>query len=300
MKRVSINLCLASVELIIAAMLWGFGFIGVVWALKVWTPLELVFLRMLIGASIGMSLSALVRRKKLAWRSIGRLAIVPAIWLALMLFFQTWGLAHTTATKSGFITILYIVLVPIFAAFFENRKTPMIQWLCILLALFGVFLIVDFSFETPLNLGDGLTFICAVAAAMHIIAIDKVSHEMHDAFFFNSMQSAWCGLMAAAVYFGNQGLSFPTLSADSLAWIGLLSTALGGTLIAFYLQVRAQRTLSPTAASLFFLLESPFAMLFAFIILKEHLTVRAMFGATLIMLAAFFVTLAEAKRKRLH
>jgi drug/metabolite transporter (DMT)-like permease len=288
----------ASFELIFAASLWGFGFVAVVWALPSWTPIELIFLRMLIGALAGLLISAALYRNKKDWVSLFKIALMPAFWLVTMLILQTMGLQYTTATKSGFISILYIILVPLFAGFFENRKTPLAHWGCIFLSLAGVILIVDFQWSTPLNVGDVLTFACAICAAMHILIVDKISHHLNKPFLFNSLQSFWSCVLAAVVMGLREQIVFPHLNATPLAWTGLLMLSLGATLIAFYLQIRAQKILSPTVSSLFFLLESPFAMLFAFFFLKESLSRRAMLGAAMILLSALLATMLGRKKRQ--
>src|SRR4051812_13463235 len=88
----------ASFELVFAASLWGFGFVAVIWGLESWTPVQLLFLRFLIGGTAGILLSSFVINPlKIQWK----LAFWLALALSVMALLQTWGLRYTTATKSG-------------------------------------------------------------------------------------------------------------------------------------------------------------------------------------------------------
>lgn len=284
----------ASLELIFAATLWGFGFVGVIWALPSWEPTPLLFWRFLIGAVAGSLLSAVVARPKkseLIW--LLKTGFGPALFLALMLLLQTWGLKYTTATKSSFITVLYVVLVPVLESVVARKKIAKALWLCILISLIGVYLIVDPSWEQRFNVGDTLTLLCAIAASLQIISLDRVSRHVQRPFLFNVLQSWWATLFLLPVLAFQAGALWPTSPPSTLAWIGLLSVALGSTLIAFYLQVRAQKVLSSTVSSLFFLLESPFALFFAYLFLQERLNVRQAVGAALILASAFLATVRE-------
>jgi len=285
------RLSTASLELVLAAALWGFGFVATIWGLVAWAPVPLLFWRFVIGTIAGVLIAAVFARpsrKELLWQL--RASFLPALFLAVMILLQTWGMLYTTATKSGFITILYIVLVPLLETVVARKRIPIQLWLCIAISLVGVYLIVDPSWDENFNIGDFLTLLCAFGAALQIITVDRVSGRVENAFVFNVFQSAWAALMLLpAIPFqpGHLLVSSPPIS----AWVGLLSLALGSTLIAFYLQVRAQKVLSSTVSSLFFLLESPFALLFAYLFLNERLGAQQGVGAVLIMISAFMATL---------
>jgi drug/metabolite transporter (DMT)-like permease len=277
----------ASLELLLAASLWGFGFIAAIWALPSWIAVPMMFWRFVIGAAAGLLVTFIfvpITKKDIIWQL--KVTLAPALFLALLCVLQTWGLQYTTATKSSFITILYIVLVPLLESVVARKKIAPHLWLCILISLIGVYLIVDLSFDTTFNVGDLLTFLCAIAAALQIIAVDRVSQQVKHPFFFNSVQTFWAALLLVPVIPFQPGHLIPATPPSPLAWAGLLALALGSTLIAFYLQVRAQRVLSSTVSSIFFLIESPFALLFAYILLGERLKFEQGLGAILILTSA--------------
>lgn len=299
MNRNTWKLLGASSELMFAAALWGFGFIAVVWALPVWGPLQLMFWRFLLGAAAGLVISAIRRRPdrtEFAW--LAGTSFLPAFLLFVMSYLQTAGLKYTTATKSGFITVLYVVLVPLIESGFRRRKIGAPLWICVGLSLAGVYMIVDPNWETGWNRGDVMTLACAVAAALQIIALDRVSGTIDKAFLFNSLQSFWVFVMTAMIVPFQGGTLIPSAVPSGQAIAGLLMLGLGSTLIAFYLQVKAQKVLSPTVSSLFFLLESPFALVFAVLLLGEKLSAFQTAGAALILTSAALATIQDYRKPK--
>lgn len=294
------RLSTASLELVFAAALWGFGFVNVAWALTAWAPVPLLIWRFVIAAmvgGVGVVLFARPKRKELIWQL--KASFLPAFFLTMMILLQTWGLLYTTVTKSSFITVLYVVLVPVLEGVVARKKIPFALWLYIVISLIGVYLIVDPSWEQNLNVGDFLTLLCAFGAALQIITTDRVSRHIGNAFVFNVFQSIWAALLLLPVLPFQPG-SLIAASPSMSAWIGLWSLALGSTLIAFYLQIRAQKVLSSTVSSLFFLLESPFALVFAYLSLNERLNIQQGLGAVLIMISAFMASLREKQKTEIQ
>jgi len=303
--------------LVFASSLWGFGFVAVVWALEAMSPLEVTGWRFAIAMALGL-LYLKIRRRDL-WTQVG-LAAWPGFLVAGTVMLQTWGLQYTTATKSGFLTCLYVLIVPLLEAVTGRQKLQLRTLICAAIALIGVGFMTGLDqalgFSQPatnispellakmrLNWGDVLTLGCALAASGHIIAVGRSVEKARqltgrelDSFRFNVHQSIWAGLPLLALTLpifgvnvsplGDQAHTWPIASAWAAGWkpiAGLLMLAIGSTLIAFALQVRAQKSLNPSLASLIFLLESPFAAIFAFWLLGETLGGPQLFGAALIM-----------------
>lgn len=282
----------ALLELTLAGALWGFGFIGTVWCLRFLSPSAIIFYRFGISFIVSF-LFLLISRQPwdLMKRETG-LSLVPGIFLWLTLIFQTWGLQHTTATNSTFITTLYVVIVPLLRALSGTETLQWKHWLCVLLALFGTGLIVQAQKISTHNWGDLLTLICSLFAALHILVIDqRASRTQHD-LAFNTFQSFWVALLGLAFFpFSDR---WDLSQFDDKAWIGLLALGLGSSLIAFYFQVRAQKKISPSVVSLLFLLESPFSCFFAFWLLGEKLSPWQWIGAGLILIACGLVSLTRS------
>jgi drug/metabolite transporter (DMT)-like permease len=283
----------AILELVVAASFWGFGFIATVWALEALDAFQLTFLRFAIAGGAG-ALFLLVARHKGAWRDNLRWTFWPAFFLAGTLIFQTWGMHYTTVAKSGFITTLYVIFVPILESAISGKRLGLGLWACVFAALVGTALIVGVGIS-ELNLGDFLTLICAVLAALQIYIVGKVSPNVRQPFVFNIVQSCWAAVMCAPVIFLSP-LHHKLMNVAH--WpVGVLALAFGSTILAFYLQVRAQAKLSTTVSTLLFLLESPFALIFAMLILNQTLGFKESIGAVMIFLSAIGASLLEGRRK---
>lgn len=285
-------------ELILAATFWGFGFIATVWALKVMDAFELTFVRFALAVVVCIPLVVRGLKRKLALNYL-KWSLWPALFLFGTLVFQTWGLHYTTATKSGFITTLYVVFVPLLEAFHAKRQIALGLWLCVGGALFGTALIVNVGLDS-VNFGDLMTFVCALFATLQIYYMGLISPKIERPFTFNAFQAAWCLLFSLPFLFHDQ-LPAKLLEARSWEWTalgGVLSLAIGSTVLAFFLQVKAQASLSPTVSSLLCLLESPFAMLFAMALLQESLGNLESAGAALIFASAVGASYIESTRRR--
>ena len=285
---------LAVLELTLAGALWGFGFIAAVWALRGMGPLAVTGWRFALAVAAGFIFAAF--NKKFRADLNGKtfwLAAIPGLLISATLVLQTYGLRYTTATKSGFITTLYVLIVPVLEMVFFKRRLPRYHFVYVLLALLGVALICDIpgaltgaitGENARLNTGDFLTFLCAIAASAHILWFEVIKSKLPSAFAFNHFQSIWAGALPLGLSFVLEPWPAPKLA--DLSLIGLAMLGFGSTLIAFALQVRAQKVIAPSLASLLFLLESPFATLFAIFLLGETLRTAQWAGAGLILIAA--------------
>lgn len=288
---------LATSELFLAATLWGFGFIAAVWAMERLSPFELTFMRFFL-ASLLVVPFLIPRGTRAAFLGNVRLAFWPGVFFAGTLVVQTWGLKYTTATKSGFITTLYVVFVPLLESVLRKTRLPRALWACVAVSFLGTAMIVNVGFGA-LNVGDLLTLGCALFATGQIYVMGLVSPRVQHPFLFNSAQAAWAGLLCAPFAFD---ADLWRRMADFGAWsgtaqAGLLALSFGSTVVAFGLQVRAQKRLSPTVSSLLFLLESPFAMVFSILLLGEVLGPLEASGAVLIFVSAVAASLVEARRR---
>lgn len=271
-------------EMIFAGAIWGYGFIATKYALASFGTLTLTILRFTLSAAVILPLVYFFSTfKSEKHGKLARWAILPGLCLAGLMIFQTWGLEYTSATRSGFITTLYVVMVPLMEVLFLKKKLKYEHLLWVALALIGTALICDFQ-GGDWNIGDALTFVCAIAAALHIIAIAKVSAKVDSPMVFNGYQNVVCALCAVVfIPFSPEGVGAVTGSAV----YGLLFLAFASTTLAFMLQIRAQQVLSPSTASLLFLLESPFAALSGFLFLNEVMSLNQWIGAILILASAF-------------
>lgn len=283
----------ALVELLIAGLFWGFGFVGTIWALRALHPSAIVFYR--FGISFVVGIVVLLWQKKslaLLLNEMG-LALIPGVFLWLTLFLQTWGLQYTTATNSTFITTLYVVLVPIMHSWTSKVRLSWLHWFCVGLALIGTAFIVQIQNLHSLNLGDLMTLLCAIFAAIHIIVIGQRATKTKDDFAFNTFQSFWMSAFSLLLFPFSNHWNIDALSHEG--WIGMMSLGFGSSLIAFYFQIRAQKVLSPSVSSLMFLLESPISCVFAYFLLNETLNPWQWFGAILILAACAVISYSQTR-----
>jgi drug/metabolite transporter (DMT)-like permease len=289
----------ATIELIFAGAIWGFGFIATQWALAVWTPVGLLVLRFLGAWSFGELVHLLWRTKSTAPSSYSAksdlfLALPAGLMLGSFLLLQTLGLQYTSATKSGFITTLYVIFVPVLNGFFFKKKSSTKIILPIALACFGTFLLLDMSwnaFAEKINEGDLWTLASAIIAALQIIYVGRISQKVQNAFRWNNFQFLWALVPILPFLVWNQ--EFQRNEMDMKAVVGIFILAAACSVIAFSFQIRAQKVLSDTTASMLFLLESPFAFLFAFLLLGDRLNGFQSLGAFLIVGAALWTVLLE-------
>jgi drug/metabolite transporter (DMT)-like permease len=145
------------------------------------------------------------------------------------------------------------------------------------------------------NAGDLWTLACSLIAALHIIYIGKVSNSVGNSFRFNNFQSIWALLILTPLLLTQEKVTLH--QASGISWLGVLILGMGASLIAFSIQIRAQKVLSDSTASMIFLLESPFAALFGFLLLNERLTFFQGFGAIIILTASAMQILRDPSSK---
>lgn len=283
----------AAIELIFAGILWGFGFVATVWALQVFTPTETLVYRFIIASFFGEFLYLVAKGPNFNTVREEFFRALPAgVLLGGMLLLQTLGLKFTSAAKSGFLTCLYVIIVPLINAYIFKLHITWKSCALVALALTGTFFLVDTNIEN-FNIGDFWTIGCSFFAAFHILYIGKISSRVGNAFRFNNFQSIWCLLTLIPLLLGQESININTDQWQ--AWVGIFSLGIGSSIIAFYLQIRAQKILSDSTASMLFLLESPFAALFGFLVLGERLSPFQISGALLILVASMLQILLESK-----
>jgi drug/metabolite transporter (DMT)-like permease len=282
----------ATTELLLAGLIWGFGFVATVWALREMSAIGFLFSRFLLAFVIGEGLRFLFFRKSGPFinKNDFRLSIGAGLLMASFLLPQTFGLLFTSASNSGFLTILYVVLVPILGWVFWSIHYPLKVYGLALVAFIGAFLLMGAQFHA-LNTGDVWTLLCALMAAVHILYVGKTAARIQDSFRFNNYQSLWCLIAVLPLLPFDSKLS--VMPTSLLPWMGLLSTAIGSSILGFMIQIRAQKVLSDTTAAQLFLLESPFAMLFGYLILEEEVSALKLSGAFLILLSSFLTLRLE-------
>lgn len=205
--------------------------------------------------------------------------------------FQQVGLVYTTAGKAGFITALYIVLVPIFGLLL-HKKTTWLVWAGVALSTVGLYLLCvkeDFS----IAFGDFLVFVCAIFFSWHILACDHFTAHSNPV-KLSCVQFAVCFVLATitAAIFENPSWAGIVECTIPIIYCGVFSAGVGYTL-----QMVAQKDTDPTVASLLLSLESVFGALGGFVILNELLTAKELLGCV-VMFAAVVLAQVPLPEKR--
>jgi drug/metabolite transporter (DMT)-like permease len=295
---------IAVLKLFIAAVIWGLSFTLVRWGLESFTTSQLLFWRFLIAYILGEIFFFVFNRKDFKKSNTDiRIARNTGIFLGLSLLFQIHGLNFTTATNSAFITATYVVMIPFVAYILFKQKIQKHDVGLGIMALAGMVLLLNvFNSATAFNYGDALTVVSAITAAVQIILIGIYAKQCVSSFRFNTYQTFWAMIACAPFVIyetqtKNIGL-WPSHVTTMALW-GIILLVLTVSILAFYLQISAQRSLPTATASMLCLLEAPFSFIFATILLKESITMIQGFGAFVIILSAFLSVYFEQKKTTL-
>lgn len=209
--------------------------------------------------------------------------------LAVASSLQQLGIQYTTVGKAGFITAMYIVLVPILGGFLGRRIRPLIA-LCVAISVVGLYFLC-MTEKLSLGLGDLLVLLCALVFSVHILVIDHFS-PLVDGVRMSAIQFLTSGILC-----GIPMLLFehPDLSSILAAWIPILYAGIMSCGVAYTLQILGQRDADPTVASLLLSLESVFSVLAGWVILGQSLSGKELFGCVLMFAAIILAQLPEKK-----
>lgn len=202
--------------------------------------------------------------------------------------FQQFGISFTTVGKAGFITALYIIIVPILGLFMKKKVGPRI-WAGVALATVGLYMLCMTAERFSISKGDFLVLICAGFFSLHILVIDYFSPKC-DGVRMSCIQFFVCGVISMVIAFG---FETPTLSGILTGWLPILYAGVLSCGVAYTLQIVGQKNMDPTVASLILSLESVFSVLAGWIILHQTLTAREIWGCVLMFLAIILAQLPE-------
>lgn len=287
---------LAVGALVAVTAVWGSTFVVVKDAIERMPVLDFLAWRFAIAA-----LAMLALRPRAIAR-LGGAGRREGVWLGLALgagyVSQTFGLGHTSASVSGFITGLFVVFTPLLAALLLRRAVGPVAWAAVGLATVGLGLLSLHGFA--IGFGEALTVLTAVAFAAHIVGLGEWSAG-RDPVGLAVVQLlvvvVLCGLPALTT-----GLAVPP---DAGVWGALALTALAGTAAAFLIQTWAQAHLSPTRTAVVLTMEPVFAGVFGVLVAHDLFGPRTAAGAALVLAAMLLVELgprhgAEGSVERLE
>lgn len=278
----------ADLSLIFIVMIWGTTFPLMKITLGNIKPFYFISLRF-ITAFIVLTLILNKRILKLNFKTFK-----IGVFLGLLLFsgfaFQIYGLQFTTASKSGFITGLSVLIVPILSIFILKEIPSLYAWVGVFLALIGIYLLTGFT-EMGFNIGDLLTFFCAVSIALQIVFLSKYIKK-EDPLIITWLQISTVMVVGTILSFFESSSGQVNLNSIGV----IIYTGVFATAIAIFVQSRAQQFTSSTHTGLIFSLEPVFAALFSFLILDERMQLAGILGGILIFTG---IVLSELKNKDL-
>jgi drug/metabolite transporter (DMT)-like permease len=273
---------IANLLLLLTACIWGMGFVAQALGMEHLAPFMFNSLRFFIGAISLLPLIWYFKRKRTLIVGEKNSLLLGSVALGMVLFiaasFQQVGLLYTSAANAGFITGLYIVIVPILGLLLKH-STGLNTWLGCAIAVWGMYFL-SIKDDMSIGLGDALQLVGALFWAVHILLIDHLARK-HSAILLSQIQFMICALISLGVslaiettVLGNIGLAW-----GALAYSGLISVGVGYTL-----QVVAQKNAHPAHVAIILSLEAVFAAIGGILLLNESLDNRALLGCALMLL----------------
>ena len=284
-----------SLLLLLTATIWGSAFVAQSVGMEHVGPFTFTFARSIIGGVVLLPCILLLGKWKRGFATktewIG--GICCGIALCVASNFQQVGIQFTTVGKAGFITALYVVLVPIFGLFLK-KCVPALVWGCVALSVAGLYLLCMPAGAFTLALGDLLVLICAVLFSVHILVIDYFSPK-GDGVVISCIQFFTCGILSGIpmLFFENPSLGNMMDAKWSILYAGVLSSG-----VAYTLQVVAQKNVNPTIASLIMCLESVVAVLAGWIVLGQDMSSREILGCVLMFVAIVLAQLPVPEKAK--
>jgi drug/metabolite transporter (DMT)-like permease len=271
-------------SLLLATLIWGISFVLMDFALGSVSTLYILAIRFCGGALILLIIGA-KELKKLNKAYLAGGALMGLFLLAAYAF-QTYGLMYTTPGKNAFLTAIYCVIVP-FLYWILKKRPDRYSITAAFICIIGVGLI-SLDGNLSIGLGDGLTIICGIFYAIHIVVTGKVV-ENRSPILLTMLQFATAGILAAigALIFEPFPVSIPMNTVWNLAFLTVMSTAL-----CLFLQVFGQKHTPPSQASIIMAMEAVFGAAASIIFTGETMTLKLFFGFLLTFAA---VIVSETK-----
>ncbi len=283
--------------LVLTALIWGSTFVSQSVGADYVGTFTFQALRNWLGAAV--LIPFILMRDRISLKRTGKsykprtkrrkkILIYAGVSCGLLLFLasslQQAGIAFTTTAKGGFITTLYVVIVP-FLSLVRGQRPEARLWICVLFSVIGLYLLCMSEGLNGLNRGDVLMFLCAFAFALQITA---VSHYIMlvDGIRLSLMQILTSGTLSTILMFF---LEKPSPEHIMAAAVPILYAGIMSSGIAYTLQIVGQKGLNPTIASLVMCLESVFSALGGWLLLGEAMTRRELTGCVL-MFAAIVIS----------
>lgn len=280
----------AAISLLLTAAVWGLSYSAQAEAMNTMSPLFFVFLRYLLGTLI--LLPGILYFRKRPDKSLFTGGIACGFCLAGGEILQQFGLLYTSAGKAGFLTALYVIMIPTIGIFI-HKKSSLKIWSAAIMSVAGTYLLcADGTTGSFGNTGDALILLCALFFAFQFIAIAKFAPQA-DALQLAAVQFFTVAVISgvAALIAGETcSISSVVKTAYPLLYCGLIAIGIACTV-----QIAAQKYVHPATASIILSTASVFAVFWGHLVLHETYSVQNLIGCAIIFAAAVLVQLPEKK-----
>ena len=279
--------------LFLTALIWGVAFVAQSAGMDYVQPFTFNAIRCMIGGVVLIPCIGILKLYKQEsvrqgeQKTLYKGGIICGILLFIASNLQQFGIQYTTVGKAGFLTALYIIIVP-FLGFFLHRRVGKKVWLGVVLALCGLYLLC-IKEDFKLAIGDALMIMCAFAFSFHIMVIDHFSPKV-ESVKMSCIQFFVCGLLSAICMFIFEQ---PQISRILAAWQPILYAGVMSCGVAYTLQIAAQEGMNPTVASLILSMESVFSVLAGWVLLHETLSRRELAGCLFMFIAIILAQLPQ-------
>ena len=279
----------ALASMVAVTAIWGSTFIVVQDAVSQMPVMDFLGVRFTIAAVVMFALRPTCLRGMT--RQGFMRSIVLGAMIGLAFITQTYGLQHTSAAVSGFITGMYVVLTPIVSWVILKRNIGFHIWLAVALATIGLGLLSLRG--CSMGIGELLTLLCALFFALHIIGLSEWAdkHNIYGLAFLQITVVAVISIVAAIP----DGITLPP---NATVWGAVILTAVFATAVGYLVQTWVQSLVSPTRVAVTMTMEPVFAGLFAVVVGDEHLTLRIIIGAVCVLVAMFITNLKDTPHVR--
>ena len=279
--------------LLLTSIIWGFAFVAQNKASQLIGPFMYNGLRMALGVLVLLPLffPLIKKRDKKYKKSLILDSLICGLLLSIASNLQQIGIEYTSAGKAGFITSLYILLVPVISLFM-GKKSDKKTWICVFMGLLGAFLL-SFNGKEAINKGDLLVFLSSIFFSLHIITID-IRGKKYDGielstlqFFFASIFSIFVSILTESTTLGDIKIAL-----WPIIYGGLFSCG-----IAYTLQVVGQKNTPATKATLLLSLESVFSSIGGALILSERMTGKEIIGSAILFVSVVVAQIKTPQKK---
>jgi drug/metabolite transporter (DMT)-like permease len=267
----------ADLTLLFVASIWGSAFVAQRLAAAQVSVFLFNGLRFVLAALVLLPLALRGDHPRMLWRRQDRWLVgLLGLLLASGAGLQQWGLRYTTAANAGFVTGLYVVIIPFVLALGWREAPRMVVWLASALAAAGLFLLSTGG-SLSINPGDALELAGACVWAFHVILLGRLVQRV-DILTLSLAQYLVCGLLSLLLAFSMEGA--PGIGSFN-GWMAVFYTGIFSVGLGYTLQASGQRYAPPADAAILLSIESVFAALFGWWILGEALSAMQLLGCAL-------------------